>query len=151
MVNPSYFSAGRTSCKLAYLVGAAVHNVGRRTLSAREHSFFHEVVPEVVGRGGGFAQIIRRNLVHGRPIGPEEFRWTLDLVGLLLRRGAPILATELSGHSELLLALAAAAQKYDRLGCAVPPQKASLGCGPTDVAKAFVDAYRRVIFCFNQV
>ncbi len=114
------------------------------SLSAREHPFFHEVVPEVVGRGGGFAQIIRRNLVHGRPIGPEEFRWTLDLVGLLLRRGPTILTPESSrSHSEVLSALAAAAQKYDCHGCALPPQTTECsGCGPTDMAKAFVDAYR---------
>ncbi len=140
MVNPNHFRAG-TSCEPAYLIIGAIQLETDTTLSLHGHPFLREVVPEMVGRGGGFAQIIRRNLVRGRPIAPDEFRCTLDLVGLLLR-WAPTMVTPGSNRapSEFLLALAAAAQKYDCHGCAKQPHS-SLHSGPADIANAFFDTY----------
>lgn len=103
----------------------------------RERSFLHEVVPSVTGGGKGLLKIIRSNLVRGRPINEEEFQCTLDVIALMLVWGpAVIKPSGEGGYAEILVALSAAAQRYECLGCAGPHTTSDYDAA--DTPKAFL-------------
>ncbi len=115
---------------------------GRAALE-REHSFLNEVVPTVTGGANlkGFTRIIRRDLVQRRPTTAEQFQNTLSATGLLLMWVPPMVTPERNGGRRLvLLALAAAAQRYECHGCD-DEQWTDLHRRPVFLAEPFLDVY----------
>ncbi len=91
---------------------------GRASLQ-QQRSFLYEIVPSVTGGGKGLVKIIRGNLVRGRPIAAEEFRCTLNVIGLILLWGPKLVHFNDSkgGYSDILTTMAAAVQRYECHRC----------------------------------
>lgn len=133
MVHPNDFG-GNTVATPGYILLGVLE---RDPKSRQQSSFLQEVVPVMVGGGKGFAKVIRRNLVQSRPMISGMFQCTLNVIGLLLLLGPSMDAD--GGHSEILLALATAAQRYECYGCL--DEQTDPNCGSMNVAKGFLNVH----------
>ncbi|KAI0821052.1 hypothetical protein BC629DRAFT_420319 [Irpex lacteus] len=129
-------------CHPARILLDIIEREGKQALS-REHDFLHEAVPSAIRHGGGLPRILAKHAMTSlRTTTSAELQCVLNVLGLLLLWGPPMLARDLDGAHPILalpMVVATVAQRYECVGWGDQLTE------PGDIAKAFLTLYAGIL------